>query len=435
MLDLRRLRLLRELHERGTIAAVADALQFTPSAVSQQLAMLEREAGVPLLERAGPRRAPDRPGARAGRPRRRAARARRARRGRPRRGRRHGHRPRPHRRLPVGRAASSRCRRWRRCARDAPRLRCELVEAEPEQALPALALGDLDLVLGDEWQHQPRRLPAGLERHELLRRPGAPRAARRTRRRRRDAVPLAELAGEAWTTGHAGHGLGGDDAAHLPRARRLRARHPPPHQRRHGQPRARRPRPGGGAAARASRSRDEHPGVALRPTPVCTDGSCAVTRAADAARPSVQALLARTARVSTLRHALRLFIIGLDPSRRAARRTAPPPRRARTRHAAARSRSRWTTPARRPGTLPLGYAILPATGPKTGTIFFLSGGPGESAVIYTSEIRKELAPLRATHDIVMVDQRGTGRSGAVNCETSRSRRGVREEARAPSARS
>src|SRR3954464_4239102 len=53
MLDLRRLRLLRELDERGTIAAVADALRFTPSAVSQQLAILEREAGVPLLERAG----------------------------------------------------------------------------------------------------------------------------------------------------------------------------------------------------------------------------------------------------------------------------------------------------------------------------------------------------------------------------------------------
>src|ERR671935_1734693 len=53
MLDLRRLRLLRELNDRGTIAAVAEAVQFTPSAVSQQLAMLEREAGVPLLERAG----------------------------------------------------------------------------------------------------------------------------------------------------------------------------------------------------------------------------------------------------------------------------------------------------------------------------------------------------------------------------------------------
>src|SRR5829696_5636374 len=53
MLDLRRLRLLHELHARGTIAAVADALRFTPSAVSQQLAVLEREAGVPLLERSG----------------------------------------------------------------------------------------------------------------------------------------------------------------------------------------------------------------------------------------------------------------------------------------------------------------------------------------------------------------------------------------------
>src|ERR671923_2523503 len=53
MLELRRLRLLSELAERGTIAAVAEALQFTPSAVSQQLAMLERETGVRLLERAG----------------------------------------------------------------------------------------------------------------------------------------------------------------------------------------------------------------------------------------------------------------------------------------------------------------------------------------------------------------------------------------------
>src|SRR3954464_8238264 len=53
MLDLRRLRLLRELKDRGTIAAVADALQFTPSAVSQQLTALERESGVRLLERAG----------------------------------------------------------------------------------------------------------------------------------------------------------------------------------------------------------------------------------------------------------------------------------------------------------------------------------------------------------------------------------------------
>ncbi|MEU8438309.1 LysR substrate-binding domain-containing protein [Streptomyces sp. NPDC029216] len=55
MLDVRRLRLLRELARRGTIAAVAEALAYSPSAVSQQLAVLEREAGLPLLERTGRR--------------------------------------------------------------------------------------------------------------------------------------------------------------------------------------------------------------------------------------------------------------------------------------------------------------------------------------------------------------------------------------------
>jgi len=52
-MDVRRLRLLLELTRRGTITAVADAFAYTPSAVSQQLAVLEREAGVPLLERTG----------------------------------------------------------------------------------------------------------------------------------------------------------------------------------------------------------------------------------------------------------------------------------------------------------------------------------------------------------------------------------------------
>ena len=55
MLDLRRLRLLRELKIRGTIAAVAEALAYSPSSVSQQLALLETEAGVPLLTKVGRR--------------------------------------------------------------------------------------------------------------------------------------------------------------------------------------------------------------------------------------------------------------------------------------------------------------------------------------------------------------------------------------------
>src|SRR5215216_143845 len=205
MLDLRRLRLLRELHERGTIAAVADALQFTPSAVSQQLAMLERETGIRLLERAGR-------GVRLTEPAlvlvghaeallERAALA----------------------EAELAAATGTVAGRGRIAGfqsallrivlpamealrRDAPRLRCEIIEAEPEQALPALALGDVDLVLGDEWQHQPWRLAAGLQRHELLRDPVRLLLPARhpTARRHRKAVPMAELAGEIWTTGHVG---------------------------------------------------------------------------------------------------------------------------------------------------------------------------------------------------------------------------------------
>lgn len=55
MLDLHRLRLLRELKYRGTLAAVAEALSYSPSSISQQLAVLEKEAGVRLLEPVGRR--------------------------------------------------------------------------------------------------------------------------------------------------------------------------------------------------------------------------------------------------------------------------------------------------------------------------------------------------------------------------------------------
>lgn len=55
MLDVRRLRLLVELSRRGTLAAVAEALSYSPSSVSQQLSLLEREAGTPLLVQVGRR--------------------------------------------------------------------------------------------------------------------------------------------------------------------------------------------------------------------------------------------------------------------------------------------------------------------------------------------------------------------------------------------
>jgi DNA-binding transcriptional LysR family regulator len=205
MLDLHRLRLLRELSERGTIAAVADALQFTPSAVSQQLAVLEREAGVPLLERAGRGvRLTDAALVLVGHAEALLDRAAEA-------------------EADLAAAAGTVAGRgriagfqsvaiklampaMRALAADAPRLRCELIEAEPEQALPALALGDLDLVIGDEWQHQPLQMPDGVRRDDLFddpvyvvlptRHPAA--------RRHRQAVPLAELAHDVWTTGHVG---------------------------------------------------------------------------------------------------------------------------------------------------------------------------------------------------------------------------------------
>ena len=204
MLELRRLRLLRELHERGTIAAVAEALQFTPSAVSQQLAMLEREAGVQLLERAGRGvRLTDAALVLVGHAEALLERAALA-------------------EADLAAAAGTTAGRARiagfesvllrlampaveSLGRAAPQLRLELIEIEPEEALPALALGDVDLVLSDEWQHQPRRMPAGVERHDLMsdrvrillptRHPAA--------RRHPKTVPLAELADEAWTTGHA----------------------------------------------------------------------------------------------------------------------------------------------------------------------------------------------------------------------------------------
>jgi DNA-binding transcriptional LysR family regulator len=146
------------------VAAVADALQFTPSAVSQQLAVLEREAGVPLLEKAGRTlRLTDAALVLVGHAEALLERAALA-------------------EADLAAAAGTVAGRGRIAAfesvalgialpaiealgRDAPRLRCELVEAEPEQALPALALGDLDLVLADEWSPQPRSLPDGVVRH------------------------------------------------------------------------------------------------------------------------------------------------------------------------------------------------------------------------------------------------------------------------------
>src|SRR3954465_8175735 len=51
MLDVRRMRVLREVAVRGSFSAAAEALSFTQSAVSQQIAALERETGTILVQR------------------------------------------------------------------------------------------------------------------------------------------------------------------------------------------------------------------------------------------------------------------------------------------------------------------------------------------------------------------------------------------------
>jgi DNA-binding transcriptional LysR family regulator len=292
MLELRRLRLLHELHERGTIAAVADALGYTPSAVSQQLAMLEREAGVPLLVRAG-----------------RGVRLTDAARGLV-----------EHAGVLLERAAlaeadlaaaagevSGRARiatfhsvalrialpAMDDLRRDAPRLRCELVEAEPEEGLPQLALGDVDVVIGDEWRHHPWSLSPDIAREELMRDPVLlVLPARHRGARAGGPVDLAELAGEAWTSGHPG--MGWEEVTQ--RICREHGGFEPDIRHRatdatfalalasHGMACALLP-----ALALPVR----HPGVALRPLAGAHEDRAifAATRAADAARPSTGAVL------------------------------------------------------------------------------------------------------------------------------------------------
>ena len=67
------------------------------------------------------------------------------------------------------------------------------------------------------------------------------------------------------------------------------------------------------------------------------------------------------------------------------------------------------------GTQRLGFAIVPATGTRQGTLAVLAGGPGQSATALGPEITELLAPIRKTYDLLLVDERGTGISGALHC--------------------
>jgi len=195
-LDVRRMRVLREVAERGTIAAAARALAFTPSAVSQQLAALEREAGVALLDRQGGRVRLTEAGRRL------VARTEAI--------------------LAQLEAASAELAAAAAdvtgdvhvaafpsaerallapavalLGRRHPDVRVRTTELEPEASLPALRLGDVDLAISHEDVSGPAPPDPRLERVDLLEDPlrvalplGHPAAA--------GAVPLARLANERW---------------------------------------------------------------------------------------------------------------------------------------------------------------------------------------------------------------------------------------------
>jgi DNA-binding transcriptional LysR family regulator len=166
MLDVRRLRLLSELARRGTIAEVARVVGYTPSAVSQSLALLEREVGVALLERDG-RRVRLTPAA-------------------------HGLVARTARVLAeldaaeadlaaehetvrgsvvVGAFPSAAARLVVPAVADLserhPHLSCSIREHEPEDGIPLLRSGELDLLVSERYDDVDPAPSGGLETHSL----------------------------------------------------------------------------------------------------------------------------------------------------------------------------------------------------------------------------------------------------------------------------
>jgi DNA-binding transcriptional LysR family regulator len=169
MLDVRRLRVLREVALRGTIAAAAEALHLTGPAVSQHLTALEREAGVTLLERDGRsvrltaaaetlvahtetilaqiEAAEADLAAGEGS---------------------YGGDLRIAAFPTFGRHLSDALRALREAM---PGVRIAVRELEPEQALTALRTGEVEVAVAHEYAHLRRRIATGLQRVSLLREP------------------------------------------------------------------------------------------------------------------------------------------------------------------------------------------------------------------------------------------------------------------------
>jgi molybdate transport repressor ModE-like protein len=200
MLDVKRLRILREVAAQGSFSAAADALYLSQSAVSQQIATLEREVGMQLLDRArgGPKLTD------AGR-------------------------------VVVGHAEAAIARldeAERELAAIAgleggelrlasfpsasatvlteavsvfhgrhPKVRLSIAEAEPEQSLPRLKGGELDLALSFDYPSVPSAPDRDLELTLLLTESMHLALPKQHPLAERQVVPLAALSEERWLCG------------------------------------------------------------------------------------------------------------------------------------------------------------------------------------------------------------------------------------------
>ena len=292
MMNLPRLRLLVELDRRGTMAAVADALGYTPSAISQQLALLERETGRALTEKAGRGlRLTDAGRLLAERGRELIAQA---------------ESVEADLAALEGVAGTLRIAAYQTAARNLvvpamralrdehPALDCHLADLDAEQALPLLRAAEIDVVVAEEYEHAPRPRYPDLDRHELLEDElvlalpkGHPAA------RGRGPVKLADLAGERWATAYPGTAY----ADMLVRTCRLRGGFEPDVRHRVNDMETLLELAAGGLAIVLAPSLgrpERHPGLVVRRLagPKTSRSVFAATRKGAAKRPAVAALLA-----------------------------------------------------------------------------------------------------------------------------------------------
>ena len=200
MLDVKRLAILREVANQGSFSAAAEQLFLSQSAVSQQVATLEREAGMPLLERTstGPKLTD------AGRAlvahtdavicrldeaeRELAAIA--------------GLEGGRLRLVSFPTASATLVTRAVSSFRDRhPRVELHLAEAEPEDSVPALRRGDFDLALTYDYVFHPEESERDTERRLLLEEEMQVALPSRHPLAAKSSVRLEDLAADDWLTG------------------------------------------------------------------------------------------------------------------------------------------------------------------------------------------------------------------------------------------